>query len=399
MPASTNKKVSNSHIHDDIAFSILSKLPLKSLKRFTCVKKSWFLLFQNPIFMNMFRNDFFISKHDKDDISTCLLFKERTINFQYHDTLYTHSGEKFEDKVRLEWPPPFNLDDSFIEILGCTSVKGVLCTYQKIGNDTTTVLWNPATGEFKIIPPSLQPYDNIECNSLPVAFGYDNVRDDYKVIRNARYPIEFEGNWVYVHKKESSFRKLDLMMDEGQQVEMCDPDWEIYSLRNNSWRKLDGVDMPPPWPCSSLVNLNEWCHWFGFESEMLSFDFSNEKFFATALPSDSDEMYEWILLILNDSVASICIYDDMNSFHIWILGELGVKESWTKLFIVGPLTCVSRPIRAAKKNDIFFVKKNGDLARFNLRTQIFAVIGVSVLYVHQIVTYKENFLSIEGMNN
>jgi molecular chaperone HtpG len=185
MGASTYKKVSNSHIHDDIAFSILSKLPLKSLKRFTCVKKSWFLLFQNPTFMNMFRNDFFISKHDEDDISTCLLFKERTVNFEYHDALYTHSGQKFEDKVRLDWPPPFKLDDSFIEILGSTSVKGVLCIYQKIGNETTTVLWNPATGEFKIIPPSLQPYDNIECNSCPVAFGYDIGRDDYKVIRNA----------------------------------------------------------------------------------------------------------------------------------------------------------------------------------------------------------------------
>lgn len=132
MAASTNKKVSNSHIHDDIAFSILSKLPLKSIKRFTCVKKSWFLLFQNPIFMNMFRNDFFISKHDEDDINTCLLFRERTTAFEYHNTLCTLSGEKFEDRVKLDWPPPFQQDDSFIEILGCTSVKGVLCIHQKI---------------------------------------------------------------------------------------------------------------------------------------------------------------------------------------------------------------------------------------------------------------------------
>jgi molecular chaperone HtpG len=55
----TSEKVSN-HIHDDVAFSILSKLPLKSLKRFECVRKSWSSLFENPHFMNMVR-DYFLS--------------------------------------------------------------------------------------------------------------------------------------------------------------------------------------------------------------------------------------------------------------------------------------------------------------------------------------------------
>jgi len=157
--------------------------------------------------------------------------------------------------------------------------------------------------------------------------------------------------------------------------------------------------MPLSWPCSSEVNFNELFHWLGFASEILSFDFSREKFFATALPSDSAVMYEWTLLTLNDYVASMCSYDNMNSFHIWILGELGVKRSWTKLLIVGPLTFVGCPIGSAKKNDIFFVKENGELARFKLSTQRFEEIRVSIIYVHQIVIYKEIFLSIEGMNN
>jgi len=316
--------------------------------------------------------------------------------FEYHDTLCTPSGEKFEDRVKIDWPPPFHQDDSIIEILGCTSVKGVLCIYQRIGNDIKTVLWNPATGEFKIILPSLQPNYNIEFNFCPIAFGYDSVRDDYKVIRNARYPIDFEGNCVYGPEKDSPFWKWDVLMDDRK---MCDPFWELYSLRSNSWRKLDGDNMPLPWPCSSQVNFNELFHWLGFASEMVSLDFSREKFFATALPSDPAGMYKWTLLILNDYVASICSYDNMNSFHIRIWGELGVKESWTKLFIVGPLTFVGCPIGAAKKNDIFFVKEDGELARFNLSTQRIEEIGVSVMYVHQIVIYKEIFLSIEGMNN
>jgi hypothetical protein len=36
----TAKVIKSQYIHDDIAFSILSKLPIKSFKRFLCVCKS-----------------------------------------------------------------------------------------------------------------------------------------------------------------------------------------------------------------------------------------------------------------------------------------------------------------------------------------------------------------------
>jgi len=61
--ASSNVQVSNhisdevcNYVSDDITFSILSKLPLKSLKRFECACKSCSLLFDNPYFMTMHHN-------------------------------------------------------------------------------------------------------------------------------------------------------------------------------------------------------------------------------------------------------------------------------------------------------------------------------------------------------
>jgi molecular chaperone HtpG len=56
-------KVSNNHIPDDIAFSILSKLPLKSFKRFECVQKSWSLLFKKHQFRTMFYINLFSNSH------------------------------------------------------------------------------------------------------------------------------------------------------------------------------------------------------------------------------------------------------------------------------------------------------------------------------------------------
>lgn len=50
----------------------------------------------------------------------------------------------------------------------------------------------------------------------------------------------------------------------------------------------------------------------------------------------------------------------MTTFNISILGELSVKESWIKLFLVGPLSCVERPFRM-ENGKIFFTKKDEEL--------------------------------------
>lgn len=67
----------------------------------------------------------------------------------------------------------------------------------------------------------------------------------------------------------------ELNLDEDNTVKMYDPFWEIYSLISNSWRKIDGVNMPNPWASYSKVNLhnlNEVCHWLevGGEECMVS---------------------------------------------------------------------------------------------------------------------------------
>jgi hypothetical protein len=63
-------------------------------------------------------------------------------------------------------------------------------------------------------------------------------------------------------------------------------------------------------------------------------------FFITPISSDVDNCFdvgaEWInLVVLNGSIALISYHDKMNTFHVSILGEVGMKESWTRLFTVG----------------------------------------------------------------
>jgi hypothetical protein len=55
-------------------------------------------------------------------------------------------------------------------------------------------------------------------------FGYDHVTNDYKVIRHITLLPQDGGIWKDVRHHPTS--------------------WEIYCLKDDSWRKVDAVDIP-----------------------------------------------------------------------------------------------------------------------------------------------------------
>jgi len=90
--APTNQKVSN-HVPDEIVFSIFSKLPLKSINRFTCLGKSWSTLFENPYFINMFYKHI-VSKHHS-------LYDEACLLLNYFDSTVNHMITNFKSSCHI----------------------------------------------------------------------------------------------------------------------------------------------------------------------------------------------------------------------------------------------------------------------------------------------------------
>ncbi|PNY06787.1 hypothetical protein L195_g003265, partial [Trifolium pratense] len=234
------------------------------------------------------------------------------------------ASENFDNKVKLDWPPPIEEDDRGINILG-SGINGVLCLYVN-GINSKLVVWNPAIQEFKVISPNpavfVPPY--VRVASQHHGFGYDCVRNDYKV---------------------------------------------------------------SPVGVVEQVYLNGVCHWLG-KSEtdidnlyLVSFDLGNEVFLLTSIPSIMDNIIDFglvntHLLLLNESIALIYKDAETTTFHISILGEIGVKESWAKLFIVGPFPCLGDPIGVGKNGDIFFAKEDEELARCDLTTNTVQELGI-----------------------
>jgi len=386
---SWTKKVSN-YIPDDLALPILSKLSLKSLNRFRCVRKSWSTLFENPSFISLFRNIFLSNNHSYYEHTSLFLHQVVTDD---RSVLYSLSGERFENGIKLDWPNPFQEMEPKFVISGSGSINGILCLINYSQPNTRVVLWNPTTQEFKVIPTS--PFEfvpHMDVDILRHGFDCDCVTDDYKIIRQV-----------------VCYQKLDIDVLSLGNID-DDQFWEIYSLHSNSWTKLE-YDIPLNHK-ENGVFLDGMVHWWNEsddgddEAYLLSFDLSTEEFVTTLAPLEDDSFDLGFvlsdLMVLNGSLALILNYlnhFNLGTFQISILGEFGVKESWFKLFIFRPLSIIVYPLGAGGKGNIFFTNEDGQLIFFSLSTKMVEEFSfVRGKFSGKILTYKESFLPIGEIN-
>jgi hypothetical protein len=121
------------------------------------------------------------------------------------------------------------------------------------------------------------------------------------------------------------------------------------------------------------------CHWtvpYSAEACMVSFDLNKETFFVTPIPSYV--RLTWTqLTVLNNSIALIFFPTNTNIFHISILGEVGVKESWIKLFTVEkPCALSTFPIGVGMNGEIVFANDDNKLLLFDLNTDKIVELGL-----------------------
>ncbi|CAI8610083.1 unnamed protein product [Vicia faba] len=362
------------HIHDDIAFSILSKLCIKSLKRFECVCKSWSLLFDNPNFMTMYGNFFLTKERPSYDHTSLLLYGKFTPSeVSYLDKpfeFYSVSGDRLENRVKLRWPCYNSIDFLHArydyDIIGSGSVNGILCLRRAFAFYCYVkffILWNPSTEEYKIVQPSF--LDDTSSVSYS-GFGNDSSRNDYKVL-------------CLIEEVQGTFT------------------WEIYSLRTDSWRVLDLPLHHISKNCCQQLYMDGLSHWMcesvtHKETYLLSFDWSNEVFITTQIDDNFDfHLVLTHLVLLNGSIALILNLPNTTTFHIFVLGELSVKQSWTKIFILGPVSFPLYPIGVGMSGDMVFRKKDDSrLILFNLTSQTIEELGIQAEGLCKILIHTEN---------
>uniref|UniRef100_A0A7N2M325 F-box domain-containing protein n=1 Tax=Quercus lobata TaxID=97700 RepID=A0A7N2M325_QUELO len=148
-------------LDDDIAFDILTRLPVKSLIRFRCVSKSWYSTITNPIFIaTHFKLNEAKSLSNKNSHNGYLLYTSVTEGYSFHEDLRTLV---------------YNRDRTVTEI----------SRFDENNGDHMIYLWNPSIRKFKMLAPALltAPFD---CATLGLA--YHSQKNDFKILRLVSFP-------------------------------------------------------------------------------------------------------------------------------------------------------------------------------------------------------------------
>ena len=200
------------HLPEEVMIEILSRLPPESLLRFKTVRKSWYALINDPKFATIYFSN---SPHQQKHI---LVKRLVTKNSGKQESIFSFLNFPlpFDGSVPVyDVDLPYDEDLRYSHI--CGHSHGLLCL-NDLGTDI--FLCNPATREFRKLPPSIllltepptEP-DGYDSSTNAIGFGYDSKSKDFKVVRVVDF---MEGA---CHFYPSRVEIYDLSKDRWREIE------------------------------------------------------------------------------------------------------------------------------------------------------------------------------------
>ncbi|MBA0568932.1 hypothetical protein Golob_006398, partial [Gossypium lobatum] len=295
----------------DVVTDIFHRLPVKTLLRFRPLSKPYCSLIDDPDFTNAH-----LDRSIKTRSNLNIILKG------LH--LYSVEFDALDNAVPIDYPLS---SGAGTEAFG--SCNGILAFRL---TDKNLALYNPSTRQFRRLPVSeIDPPAGDSCKSgyIFYGFGQDVKTNDYKVVRMVQ------------------FNKSDDEDDEGI---FYDYEVKVYSLKNDSWRKITKL---PPYLRFMFqffyhllhrrgygVLAGGVLHWvmpprieLGPRNRIVGFDLGNEEFIEVPQPECADKNYLLDVAALEGRLCAVCNYDQ-EKIDVWTMKEYGVKQSWTKLISI-----------------------------------------------------------------
>ena len=397
-----SKKITMANINvfpDELFVEILLRLPVKCLKRCSCVCKAWYSVISDPVFMakHLGQTDFY-----EDGNARILICHRRPY------CLSMLSSETLVDVLtRIRVPI---LEDCYHDlpvVLGPCNGIILLNSYYD-----GALLWNPKTREVKSLPrTSFSEIGFREEFLSQIAFGHDPRTDDYKLLRfqPCRDP-KISDHCVQLN--EHTFLGFESFPNTHSDRASC---WrramEIYSLHSDSWRQMD-LDVPDHIFTANTMNthMKGRSHWLG-DNGIVYFDMSDEVFGVIPLP-ESLRRRRGEITVYNEETIALIFYPVVltvkekfqdRCFDVWLMNEYGIKTSITRLYTIGPVSGVEKALGFWCNGGVFMESSNGELLLYDQFTQQFKNLGVSSKSVcpfidicMQVIIYKESEVSLKG---
>ncbi|KAL2455183.1 F-box protein CPR30 [Abeliophyllum distichum] len=369
---------------EDILFEIVSRLPAKSVGRFTTVSKSWYAFIRSPAFIARHLNRS-IARNVVGDSSLYLLCMSKPFDEHKTCTLLCDNMISFDEVYDVELP----IDFQSITCRLVGSCNGLVCLTDNHCDFHGRIIyvWNPLLRKFKFIRTTCcckRLYKKF--TEVSVGFWYDGAKNDYKLIRI-----------MY-------FEKVDFAGCDKEQYHV-----EVYSLNSGYWRKIDDAKLPGIIKCSHPAFVDGALIWragYSLESEIdtdfiLSFDTRSELFQRMEFP-DFQEYHstqEVPYLVVYKGCLAFFVAPDCGAigsdvWSIWVMKEFGVVESWVKEYSEETPQKAMWPLGFTQNNEILIDTTHGGIIAFNFETKqirILQIYGYNIFWIN----YTESLVFLE----
>ncbi|XP_004305237.1 PREDICTED: F-box protein CPR30-like [Fragaria vesca subsp. vesca] len=292
---------------EEIIVHIVTRLPVKSLLRFTCVSKRFHsIILSDP----KFAKSQLQAARDRNTHTQRLLYSADGPRFKSLDLETPSFGDP--SSVR-ELQLPFQPDSKCVTLLG--SCNGIVFL---TNNKEVYYMWNPSTRFFNRLPdPGFSPSQRaLEFYGV----GYLPATDDYK-------------DFVVSPELLNSKNILSHIPNEAA----------IYSSGSNAWKTFEFDALPVmDWDCQGTL-LKEALHWLGTQNQIVAFDLAQEeqhKFRKMQLPPNlhngrgGGNYSNRFSVSAVGGCLSLARYQRaaIDCIDVWVMKEYDVHDSWTKLY-------------------------------------------------------------------
>ncbi|QHO09528.1 hypothetical protein HN873_050073 [Arachis hypogaea] len=315
--------------------AILLRVQAKDLFRLKFVSKLWFSLISDSNFVEL-------HLHHSSGFAPSLFFNKNNEEARLVDlhALYNEDAEILHAAIK-DVPLPFGnnkkeRDSYYFVVLG--SCRGFVFLHREPG---FIIIWNPVTGSCKKISYGY----SIKKDAILYGVAYDASNDDYLiVIADKRYRFD------------------------------------CFSLRTNSWIKIDAVF---PFPISILrqclfyspgLFFNGAIHWMiiqdSYYKDMLIFDVKERSFSMIALPEKEHVGTLSDLVILGECLALYLLsYNNGYKTRIWVMKEYKVRSSWT-LYEIHNICMIPLALSSNGSDFIMLDTKSDKIHKYNLEGEL-----------------------------
>ncbi|XP_059658886.1 F-box/kelch-repeat protein At3g23880-like [Cornus florida] len=332
----------------DVIYTILSKLPVKSLFQLRCVCKSWRDIISEPKFSK---------SHLTESIK--LVNRQRIFVRDTMSACFRSIG--CEDGTGLDEELKFPVQKYRRAIVLCSCNGLVLLRAHK--SDNMCVLWNPAIRDYKRFScPS-----HISRNYMPHGLYYDSSRDDYKVIFFSKQP---ENNFIVFSFKGQSWtepKKSPYLGFHGEMV-LANGVLHLVALKP---RKVANVRPPAqPYPFfyddSDSDSEDGNTHLY----KLVCFDTVDEKFKEMSQPNCINEGVKFSLTLMRGCLSLYCDTNHRKCVVVWTMKQYSDNNSWTKFIVIPRRQGICyfstlTPLCATNKGEVVVMTERGNLLIYN----------------------------------